>query len=83
MIGGTAFFVQDPVFVLLGVHSTTIDDAQANDNDIKVIHWVACSTGVGSTDEEARCKGLKIFGGMPGGGHSLPIFLAIFYAPTL
>jgi hypothetical protein len=71
-------FVQDPVFVLLGVPSTTLDDTQADVNDVTVVHWVACSAGIGSTNEEARCEGLKTFGGMPGAGHSLPIFLAIF-----
>ncbi len=69
---------QDPFFVLLGVHSTMLDDAQANINDVTVLHWVACSAGVGGAGEEVRCKGLKTFGGMLGGNHSLPIFLAIF-----
>ncbi len=73
---------RDPVLVLLGVHFPTLDDAQANINDITVVHWEVCSTGVGSADEEARCKGLKTFGGMPGGGHSLPIFLVIFGCGT-
>ena len=73
---------RDPVFVLLGLHSIMLDDAQANINDITVIHWVACSAGIGSADEEVHCKGLKNFGGMPGGGHSLPIFLAIFGCGT-
>jgi hypothetical protein len=67
--------MQDPVLVLLGVHSTTLDDVQANINDIMVIHRVACSAGVGSANEEAHCEGLKTFEGMPGGSHSLPIFL--------
>jgi hypothetical protein len=69
---------QDPIFVLLGIHSTMLDDTQANVNDVTVVHQVACSAGVGSADEEVCCKGLKTFGGVPGGGHSLPIFLAIF-----
>jgi hypothetical protein len=69
--------MQDPTFVLLGVHSTVLDDAQADVNDVAVVHWVACSACVGSTDEEAHCKGLKTFGGMSGGRHSLSIFLAI------
>ncbi len=59
-----------------------LDDVQANVNDVTVVHWVACSTGVGSTNEEVCCKGLKTFGGMSGGGHSLPIFLAIFGCST-
>jgi hypothetical protein len=37
---------QDPVFVLLGVHSTILDDAQTNINDVTVIHWVVYSAGV-------------------------------------
>ncbi len=37
------------------------------------------SAGVGSANEEAHCKVLKTNGGMPGGGHLLPIFLAIPY----
>jgi hypothetical protein len=49
--------VQDPVFVLLGVHSTTLDDARADINDVMVIHWVVCIAGVGSADEEVHCKG--------------------------
>jgi hypothetical protein len=69
---------QDPFFVLLGVHSTALDDAQANVDDVAVVYWVACSTRVGSTNEEAHCEGLETFRGMPGGGHSLPICLAIF-----
>ncbi len=68
---------QDPDFVLLGVHSTTLDDVQADVDDVTVVHWLACSAGVGSANEEACCKGLKTFGGMPGGGHSLTMFLAI------
>jgi hypothetical protein len=42
----------------------------------------AGSAGVGSTNKEAHCKGLKILKGMPGGGHSLPIFLAILGCGT-
>ncbi len=74
--------MQDPVFVLLGVHPTMLDDAQADINDFTVIHRVACSAGVGSADEEVHYKRLKTIGGMPGGGHSLPIFLAIFGCGT-
>ncbi len=37
---------RDPIFVLLGIHPTALDDAQANVDDIAAIHWVACSTCV-------------------------------------
>ncbi len=50
---------RDPVFVLLGVHSTMLDDAQANINDITVIHRVACSAGVGSLMKRHVARGLK------------------------
>jgi hypothetical protein len=75
-------FVQDPIFVLLGVHSTVLDDAQADVDYVAFVHWVACSACVGSANEEVRCKGLETFGGMPGGGHSLLIFLALFGHPS-
>jgi hypothetical protein len=32
---------QDPVFVLLGVNSTMLDDAQADVGDVTVVHRVA------------------------------------------
>ncbi len=78
-IGGTAFSCEISFFVLLGIHSTSLDDVQANVNDITVVHQVACSAGVGSADEEVcGCEGLETFGRKPGGGRSLPIRLAIF-----
>ncbi len=74
--------MRDPVFVLLGVPSTMLDDAQADINDIAVVDWLACSAGIGSTNEEAHCMRRETFGGMPGGGHSLPILLMIFGCGT-
>ncbi len=68
----------DPVFVLLGIHSTTLDEAQANVNDVTVVHWVACSTGIESTNEEACCKGLKTFGGMRFSSRSLVVVRPYF-----
>ena len=68
----------DPIFVFFGVHSASFDDVQANIDDIAIVHWVACRALIGSTDEEARCEGLKTVGGMPVGGHLLPILFAIF-----
>ena len=69
---------RDPSFVLLGVHSTLFDDAQADVDDVAIVHRVAGRTRVGSTDEEASCEGLEAVGGMPVGGHSLSILFAIF-----
>jgi len=68
----------DPIFVLLGVHPASFDDVQADVNDVVIIHRVACRARVRCADEEARHKGLEAIGGMPVGGHSLPIIVAIF-----
>ena len=68
----------DPIFLFLGVHPTSFDDAQADVNDIAIVHWVACRARVGCADEEARHKGLEAIGGMPVGSHSLWILFAIF-----
>jgi hypothetical protein len=78
LAGDTIFLLLGYNFLLLGVHPTAFDDLQANVNDVTIIHWVACHACVGCIDEEARCKGLKAIGGMPVGGHPLPIIFAIF-----
>jgi hypothetical protein len=39
-------FAQDPFFLLIGIHPTVLDDAQADVNDVAIIHWVACRTCV-------------------------------------
>jgi hypothetical protein len=49
----------DPIFVLLGVHPTAFDDVQADVDDVAIIHWVACRTCVGCTDEERVARGSK------------------------
>jgi hypothetical protein len=58
--------MQDPIFILLGIHSTALDDAQANVDDVMVVHQVACSAGLGSVNEEARCEELETFREMSG-----------------
>jgi hypothetical protein len=70
-------FVGDPAFVFLGVHSTSLDDAQADVDDITIPHRVASRARVGSAYEEASCEGLKTVGGMPVGSHLLPILFTI------
>jgi hypothetical protein len=56
---------QDSVFVLLGVQSTTLHDTQADVNVVTAVHQVGCSAGLGRAGEEACCKGLEPFRGMP------------------
>ena len=68
----------DPILVLFGIHPAALDDSQANVNDITTLYRVSCRACVGCADEEACCKGLEAFGGMPLGGYLLPICFAIF-----
>jgi hypothetical protein len=80
-IGGTAFSCK--ILFCTPWHTFhNVDDAQADVDDVTVVYWVACSAGLGSPNEEAQCEGFKTFGGMPGGGHSLLISLAIFGCGT-
>ncbi len=69
---------RDPIFVFLGVHPASFDDAQANADDVVIVHWVACHACVGCADEEVHCKGFKSVSRMPVGGHFLAIFFTIF-----
>ena len=65
-------------FVFLGVHPASFDDTQADVDDVTIIHWVACHARIGCANEEASQEGLEALGGIPVGGHSLPILFAIF-----
>ena len=76
--GGVSFSHVINFFIFLCVHSAGLDDAQSDVDDIPIPHGVLRCARVGCANEEARHKGLKVFGGMPLGGHSLPIHFAIF-----
>ena len=69
---------RDPIFVFLGVHPAAFDYAQADVDDVAIVHRVACRACVGCSDEEVRREGLESVGGMPVGGHLLPILFTIF-----
>ncbi len=68
----------DPPFVFLRVHPASLDDAQADVDDVAIVHRVAGRARVGSADKEASCEGLETVEGMPVGSHSLSIIFAIF-----
>ena len=53
------------------------DDAQANVNNVNVVHFEACAAGVRSSGEEAEDEGIKPVSRVPIGGHALPVCLAI------
>jgi hypothetical protein len=66
-----------PGVVLLVVHPTSLDDAEANVNNVNVIPFGSCAAGVHSSGEEAKDEGIKPIGRVPIGGHALPVCLAI------
>ncbi len=67
----------NPGLVLFAVHPTLLDDAEANVDDVDVVHPVARAAGVRSTGEEAEDEGIEPVSGVPIGGHALPVCLAI------
>jgi hypothetical protein len=74
---GADGLTSNPGFVLLAVHPTLLDDAEANVNDVDIVHPEACVAGVRSSGEEAEDKGIKSIGGVPIGSHALLVCLAI------
>ncbi len=63
--------------VLLTIHTALLDDAEANVDDVDVIHHEARAAGVHSSGEEAEDEGIEPVGGVPIGGHALLVCLAI------
>ncbi len=63
--------------VLLAVHPASLDNAEANVDDVNVVHLEARTAGVRSSGEEAENKGIKPISRVPIDGHVLPVCLAI------
>jgi hypothetical protein len=63
--------------VLLAVHPALLYDAEANVNNVDIVHPKARAAGVCSSSEEAEDEGIKPIGRVPIGGHALPVCLAI------
>jgi hypothetical protein len=74
---GANGLASNPGLVLLALHLTLLDDAEANVNDVNVIHFESCAAGVRSSGEEVEDEGIKPVGGVPIVGHALPVCLAI------
>jgi len=55
-----------------------LDDAEANVNDVNVIHFESCAAGVRSSGEEVEDEGIKPVSGVPISGHALLVCLVIF-----
>ncbi len=74
---GADGLARHPGLVLLAVHPALLDDAEANVDDVNVVHPEACAAGVRSSGEEAEDESIKPAGRVPIGGHALPVHLAI------
>ena len=74
---GADGLTSNPGLVLLAVHPALLDDAEANVEDVDFVHPEARAAGVRSSGEEAEDEGIKPIGGVPIGGHALPVCLAI------
>ncbi len=75
---GVDGLTSNPGLVLLAVHPALLDDAEANVNNVNVVHFEACAAGVRSSGEEKEDEGIKPVGKVPIGGHALLVCLAIF-----
>jgi hypothetical protein len=74
---GVDGLASNPGLVLLAVHPTLLDDAEANVDDVNIVHPEAHAAGVLSSGEEAKDEGIESVGGVPIGGHALPVRLVI------
>jgi hypothetical protein len=74
---GADGLASDPGFVPLSVHPALLDDAEANANNVNIVHPEARAPGMRSSGEEAEDEGIKPVGGVPIGSHALPVCLAI------
>ncbi len=74
---GVDCLMSNPGLVLFAVHPASLDDAEANVDDVDIVHPVARAAGVRSTREEAEEEGIKPVSGVPVSGHALPVCLAI------
>ncbi len=74
---GVDGLASNPGLVLLAVHTPSLDDAEANVDDADVVYLEACAASVCSSVEEVEDEGIEPVGGVPIGGHALPVCLAI------
>ena len=68
----------NPFVVLLGIHSSALNDMQANVNDTMVSHPVKCRACIRCANEEVCGQGFEAIDGMPICSHSLLICFTIF-----
>ncbi len=70
--------MRDPLLLLFEVHATALDNAEADVDDVSIVHRVASAAGVARSGEEAMDEGVKAISGMPIGSHTVTIPPAIF-----
>jgi hypothetical protein len=74
---GADGLASNPGLVLLAVHPALLDDAEANVYYVDIVHLEAHAADVRISSEEAEDEGIKPVGGVPIGGHVLPVCLTI------
>ncbi len=74
---GADGLVSNPGLVLLAVHPALLDDAEANVDNVNVVHPEARASGIRSSGEEVEDEGIEPVCGVPIGGHALPVSLTI------
>ncbi len=67
----------DPLLVIFSVHAAAFDDAQADVNDVDVIHWIAGAAGKGRAGEKAEDEVVESVGRMPIRSHALATGFAV------
>ncbi len=67
----------NPGLVLHTVHPALLDDAEANVDDVNIVHPEARAAGVRSSGEEAEDEGIKPISGVPISSHALLVCITI------
>ncbi len=67
----------DPHFIFLGIQTALLDDAKVDVDNVAVGHCVVLASCKRRVSEKVEDKCIKAIGGMPIGGHLLPVCFAI------
>jgi hypothetical protein len=77
MHSGANCLACDPRLVFFRIHATALDEAQADVDEVDIIHLDIRATGVGGAGEEPKDENVEAIGRVPIGSHSLSVGLAI------
>ncbi len=68
----------NPRLVLIGIHPRAFDHAQANVNNVVVVHRKTCASRKRSAGVEAQYKDVRLVSRMPLSSHALAICFTVF-----